>query len=56
MGHPILSIVLFPFLHAKADDTPAKTEKAKVLHYLEACFQVLTTPNGPVANVIDGNV
>ena len=35
---------------------PAKTEKAKVLHYLEAYFQVLTTTNGPVANLIDGNV
>ena len=35
---------------------PAKTEKAKVLHYLEACFKVLTTTNGQVANLIDGNV
>ena len=37
---------------------PAKTEKAKVkvLHYLDTCFQALTTTNGPVANLIDGNV
>ena len=45
-----------PFLHVKADDIRAKTEKAKVIHYIEACFQVLTTTNGPVANTIDGNV
>ena len=33
-----------------------KTEKAKVLHLLEACFQPLTPKNKPVGNVIDGNV
>ena len=49
-------IVQFPFLHATADDMPAKTEKAKVLHYLEACFKVLTTTNELVANIVDGNV
>ena len=56
----LLVILFYPFssflLHATADDMPAKTEKAKVLHYLEACFQVLTTTNGPVAKLIDGNV
>ena len=35
---------------------PAKTEKAKVLHHLGACFQPLAPKNEPVANVIDGNV
>ena len=35
---------------------PAKTEIATVLHYLEASFQVLTTTDGPIANVIDANV
>ena len=35
---------------------PARTEKAKVLHYLEACFKVLTTTNESVSNIIDGNV
>ena len=35
---------------------PAKTEKAKALHHLEACFRPLTPTNEPVANVIDGNV
>ena len=34
----------------------AKTGKAKILHYLEACFKVLTTKNEQVANIIDGNV
>ena len=35
---------------------PAKTEKENALHYFEACFQVLTTTNGPAANVINDNV
>ena len=35
---------------------PVKTEKLKVLHYLEAYFQVLSTTNEPVANAINGNV
>ena len=35
---------------------PVKTEKLKVLHYLEVCFQVLSTTNGPVANAINDNV
>ena len=35
---------------------PAKNEKAKVQHYPEACFKVLTPTNEPVANIIDGNV
>ena len=43
-------------MHVTADGMPAKTEIAKVLHYLEASFQVLTTTNGPIANVIDVNV
>ena len=43
-------------MHVTADGMPAKTEIAKVLHYLEACFQVLTTTDGPIANVIDANV
>ena len=43
-------------MHATADAMPAKTEIANVLHYLEACFQVLATTNGPVANVIDDNL
>ena len=45
-----------PFLHATADDIPATTEKGKVFHYLEACFQVLTTTNGPLAKAINVNV
>ena len=54
----ILPLIQFPILHATADDMPANTVKAEVLRYmyLEACFQVLTTTNGPVANVIDGIV
>ena len=54
----ILPIIQFPILHATADDMPVKSMKADVLRYiyLEACFQVLTTTNGPVANVIDDNV
>ena len=44
------------FLHATSDGMPAKNEKAKVLHYLEACFQPMTPTNEPVANIIDGNV
>ena len=56
-GYPILPIVQFPiFLNATADDMPANTEKAKVFHHLEVCFQVLATTTEPVANVIDGNV
>ena len=47
---------LVPFLHATADDMPVKTKTAKVLHYIEACFQVLKATNGPVAKVIDSNV
>ena len=35
----------------------AKTEKAKVLQYFKACFNVLTTKQKqPAANIIDGNV
>ena len=35
----------------------AKTEKAKVLHYFKACFNVLTTTKKqPAANIINGNV
>ena len=41
---------------ATADGMPAKTEKAKTLHHLEAFIWPLTPTNGPVANVIDGNV
>ena len=62
IGHNIdlLVILFYPkssthFLHATADVMPAKTAKVKVLHYLEACFQVLTSTNEPVANVVDGN-
>ena len=35
---------------------PAKTEKAKGLHHLQAYYQEVATTNGPVANVIYGNV
>ena len=35
---------------------PAKTEKAKGLHHLQAYYQQVATTNGPVANVIYGNV
>ena len=51
IGHNIdlLGILFYsypvPFLHATADDMPEKTEKAKVLYHLEACFQPLTTAN-----------
>ena len=34
----------------------AKTEKAKVLHYFKACFNVLTKKKQPAANIINGNV
>ena len=35
---------------------PVKTEKAKLLHHLEAGVELMTTPtNEPVAHVIDGN-
>ena len=58
--YPSLPLVqfslLFFFLHATADDMPAKTEKVKVLNHLEVCFQPMKTTNGPVANVIGGNV
>ena len=32
-------------LKATANDIPAKTEKSKVLHSFEACFNVITTKN-----------
>ena len=34
----------------------AKTEKSKVLHYLKACFNILTSKKQPAANTIDGDV
>ena len=35
---------------------PVKTEKAELLHHLEAGVELMTTPtNEPVAYVIDGN-
>ena len=55
-GYPIPSLVQFPFPHVTAGGRPAKTEKVKVLHYLDACFQPLTPTNEPVANVNDGSV
>ena len=46
----------FLLLNATANDMAAKIEKSKVLHSFKACFNVLTTKNKPVANIIDGNV
>ena len=46
-----------PFLRVTADGILTKTEKAKVLHHLEACDKPMTTPtNEPVAYVIEGNI
>ena len=45
-----------PFSLATVDGMPVKTEKAKLLHHLEAGVELMTTPNNePVAYVIDGN-
>ena len=42
-------------MHATANNMPAKPEKPKVVHHLEAFFQPMTTTNEPEANVIYGN-
>ena len=45
-----------PFSLATADGMPVKTEKAKLLHHLEAGVELMTTPtNEPVAYVNDVN-
>ena len=41
-------------MNATANDTAAKTEKSKVLHYFKA--QCTDIKKQPAANIIDGNV
>ena len=43
-------------MYATSDGMPTQTDKAKVLHHLDVCFQPLTPTNEPVANVNDDNI
>lgn len=45
-----------PWSLATADGMPVKTDKAKLLHYIESSIEPLTTrPKGDIVHIVDGN-
>ena len=52
----ILLVLSLPFFLATADGMPVKSDKAKLLHTLEASVEPVTKPaDEPIKYVYDGN-